>query len=94
MKGLRMDGFAERLVDQGDVRSAEQPVDVLRCPKHDPVERQLEQIPAGLNAHLFGVRRSAWFCLQFSYVFLGPGPIPGNNHSAELACRTSKIVGC
>ena len=41
---LRMDELAERLVDQGDVRFAEQMVDVLRRAKDDPVERQLEQI--------------------------------------------------
>ena len=40
---LRVDELAERLVDQGDVRLAEQMMDVFRRAQHDPVERQLEQ---------------------------------------------------
>jgi hypothetical protein len=39
----------ERFIDQGDVRFAEQMMDILRRSKHDPVERQFEEIGAGLH---------------------------------------------
>ena len=40
---LALDELAERLLDQGDVRFAEQLVDILGGALDDPVERQLDQ---------------------------------------------------
>ena len=51
MKRLGVDELAERLVDQGDVRLAQQVMDVLGRAQHDPVERELQKIRARLNGH-------------------------------------------
>ena len=56
---LGVDEPAERLVDQGDVRFAEQMVDVLGRAQDDPVERQLEQIAPRLDARPSSRRGSA-----------------------------------
>ena len=48
------DEAAKRLFDESNVRFAQQMMDVLRCAQDDPVERQLEQIDAFLDAHLLG----------------------------------------
>jgi hypothetical protein len=45
-----VDETTERLVDEGDVRLAEQAVNVLGRAKHDPIEGELEEIAGGLNA--------------------------------------------
>ena len=51
---LRVDELAERFADQGHVRAVQQMMDVLRSAKHQPVERKLEQIAAGLNVDVVG----------------------------------------
>ena len=68
-----MDEPAERLVDQRDVRFAEQVVDVLGRAQDDPVERQLEQIAARLDAHARrGALLSGMSAVSSSTLSIGP----------------------
>ena len=50
MKRLAVDEPPERLVDERHMRFAEQMMHVLRGAEDDPVERQLKQVAARLNA--------------------------------------------
>ena len=50
MERLGLGEAAERLVDQGDVGFAEQLVDIFRSAQDDPVQRQFEQVAAGLDS--------------------------------------------
>ena len=56
---LRVDEAPDRLLDQRDMRFAEELIDIFRRPADDPVERQLEQIGAGLDTHAVVARRGA-----------------------------------
>ena len=75
MQRLGLNEAAERLVDQGDVDSPEQMMDVFGRAQDNPVERQLEQPGARLNAARVARRRSArHLILKFLHDFhLPPG---------------------
>src|SRR5690348_17231973 len=81
-----MNELAQRLVDQGDVGFAEQVMDILGCPEHDPVEGKLEQIAALLDADpCIPVRRISYHAIKVVDCFHTPGSRAENNRDLRGA---------
>ena len=73
VQSLAVDEAAERLIDQRDVRFAEQPVHILGCAQDDPVERQFEEIARGLNPRDFlRLRLDSGSAVNSSTLVIGP----------------------